>query len=510
MSSICLGSWLIGAILMYTQRRDRRLLARAPRFGAALTLTLVALYALLRWRYAPGTPDSDDNVWLRGLLGAGSGFTLPLVFAWSRAFLRRDIPALLRAAPTWTAACAALGAAVAIASLTLGRQLWLRGVFDQHDMLCDADPLYVQHGLGARIHPHTHPLLPLFWRLGAAPLALIVGLEWCSLAFNCLLAGLCAGLSAAYFRALSGSRAIGLLAALILATSASHVVFGALPESWMFSAVALVSLQWLVAHSADPRIRRRHYAGAAVLAAGITITNVAAALTCCLLAQRGRGYATRWRRWALECLALAIFLFSVQLTLVPDGDPWLPAHYFDELRFIEFDTPVVQRLATLGHGLFAQNIVGWIPRETSTFGHHVLGASWHYTPLALAALAGWLMLLGVAVVRLARSKATTGPGVLSALACLVLAGGLFGYYGLSYMFLYSTTFTYCSVALIAAGFGRRFPARPRRAAQAVPAADAGLRRAAIALLLFWSVLAVVNTRFAMRLLDMLDQLRAPH
>ena len=492
MSELCVGSWLIGIILMRTQRRDRRLLARAPHIGAGIVVSLLGSYALLRVWFVPGRLDHADAAILRVVLGACSGFAMPLVYAWTRALLRQDLPRLIRAVrddPAWYATCAVSGATYALLYFLLGRHFALRGAFEVLDMLFDADPPFQQYGFGARIHPHTHPLLPLFWRIGSRAMSPLVGLQWAPLAFNCVLGGICLTLAAAYFRAVTGSRLLGLLAALILASTASHIVFGSLPESWALSAIALILLQCVVAARTSTSCRHRHLVLASLLACGVTITSGAAVLVCWLLAQKSARLSVRLKRFVAHCVALGTFGFALQMVVVPDGDPLLPAHYLDELRFLELDRPLSQRLVTLAHGLFVQNIVGWVPRVAYSYGRPGLAASWEYDGVGLATAAIWLALIGLALLRALRGRVACDRPLLATCACLALAAGFFSYYGLSNMFLYSSTFTFYVIAIVARGLSHD----NERVAAAILGA-------------FWLLLAVNNLRFAIRVVAMLDQI----
>ncbi len=74
MSELCVGSWVIGLILMYTQRKDRRLLARAPHIGAGIVVSLLGLYALLGVWFAPDRHDQADAAFLR-VAGSKKGMT---------------------------------------------------------------------------------------------------------------------------------------------------------------------------------------------------------------------------------------------------------------------------------------------------------------------------------------------------------------------------------------------------------------------------------------------------
>lgn len=491
MTEMWVGGWLIGLLLLRTQRLDRRLLARLPHIGAAVVIGSLIVYALVRVLIATGRRDQQDAAFLRVLAGLCGGFAMPLVYAWTRALLNRDLPRAVRAVraePGWYAVCAAAGAVCALLYFLLGRQFALRGTFEVLDTIFGADVPFQQYGLGARIHPHTHPLLPLLWRIGCAAAVPLAGLQWAPLALNSAVGGACLSLAALYLRQVTGSRAAGLLGGLILASSAGHVVFGSAPESWVFSAAALILLHRLVA--ARPRARRhRHLVLASLLATGVTVTHAAAALVCWLLAQRRPGTPGRLARFALHAVALGAFAFALQGVVVPDGDPLIPARYLNEARFVEMDPSLGQRLRTIAHGVFVQNVVGWIPRASSSFGRPGLAASWNYDALGKWTAAAWLCLVAFALTRIAAGRVPIDRPMAALWGCLALAAALFSYYGLSDLFLYSATFTFFVVAIVVRGVSQ------------------GNRRLGVAMLAaFWLLLLVNNARFAIRALATLDRL----
>ncbi len=491
MTEMWVGSWAIGLLLMRTQRRDRRLLARLPHIGAAVVIGALILYAVIRLLFAPGRMDAADAAFLRVLLGSCSGFAMPLVYAWSRALIRQDLPRALRAVraePRWYAACAAAGVVYALLYFLLGRQLALRGTFEVLDTVFGADVPFQQYGLGARIHPHTHPLLPLLWRIGCYLAWPFAGLPGAPLALNCAIGGACLSLAALYLRAVTGSRAVGLLGGLILASTTGHIVFASAPESWVLSAAALILLHRLVVARRSPIRRHRHLVLAGLLAIGVTATHGAAVLACWLLAQQGPRPALRLKRFVVHGVALGAFAFALQLVILPDGDPLIPAHYLNEARFVEADRSLEYRLSKIGHGMFVQNVVGWIPRASSSFGRPGLAASANYDALGKWTAAAWLCLAACVLIRIIAGRVPLDRPMTALWACLALAAALFSYYGLSDMFLYSATFTFFVVAIVVRGVSQ------------------GNERIGAAILAaFWLLLIINNARFVIRVLATLDE-----
>jgi hypothetical protein len=492
MSHLWLGSCAVALVLMRTQRRDRRFIARAPLAGAALIVSILAGYATWRIFVHPGPVCKADGAFLRAVLAANSGFAMPLVVPWLRALVRQDLPRLARALcarGAWTLSYMLLGLLSAVLYFLYGWQLGTRGVFEHHDALFDADPIYEQLFYGAAIHTHTHPLLPVIWYAGCKTAEVLAGPRWAPLAVNSAFGGVCVLLAALYFRAVTRSGLLALLGALVLACTSAHLVFAALPESWILSAALLIVLQMLVVWRESPMLRLRHAVLACVLASGITITNAGPALVCFLLWHAGRCRRGNIIRWAAYCLVFGSFLFGLQTAVRPDAEPLQPAHYFDEARFVETNVPLPQRVAGLTHGLFVQSVVGWIPAVGVAYGRPVLRAGSAYDTLGLVTVAVWIALSLGAIGVLLQRGVWRRRTFLAAVVCLGLVAGLHSFYGLTNLFLYSCSFTFYVLAILAHSL-------------------AGIRGRGVAAILggFWVLLAVNNARFCARIVTMLDQL----
>lgn len=492
MPELCPASCVIALLLLHTQRRDRRLIAAAPAAGAALVCVLCAGYTAWRVLFHLVPLGRADGVFLRTVLAACSGFAMPLAVAWLRALVRQDLPRAARAvqaAGGWAGVCALLGLLSAGVYFLFGLQLGAGGLFDRIDVLFDADPLYQQALYGVGIHTHTHPLLPLIWYVTTRTLSLLTGPQWVALAANSAFGGLCVALAAVYFRAITGSAALGVLAALLLGGTAAHLVFAAMPESYIVSAATLILLQLLVVRRRSPSLRLRHLVLAAVLATGVTITNILPALVCLLCSQPAR----RWRavvvRWAAYGLLVGGVLISLQSLVRPVAEPLEPSFYLHEQRFLELEIPVSRRVANLLGGVTLQNVVGWVPIHWRGPGPSGPRASMQYDGLGVATSICWAglglaaMLLGI------RARCWRQPTFVAAALCLVAATAIHSVYGQETLFLYSCSFTFYVVALLAHG-----------------PAGARLRPVAMALGAFLVLLVVNNAHFCGRIIAMLRAL----
>lgn len=488
------ASCVIVLLLMYTQRRDRRLLVHIPHLGATLFAVLLAGYAVWRLVWHPGALNKGDGEFVRFALAAASGCAVPLVLSWGRALVAQDLRRFLgvvQRAPAWTLTCVLLGVGAAVGYGFFGAQLLQRGVFDWIDLLFDADPLYQQIFGGVPIHTHTHPLLPLLWLLASKAVGVVTGAVWAPLVINCTFGGVCIVLGALYFARLTCSRSLGILVALILGWTTAHLVFGALLETYIISAATLIVLHLLVVCRGAPALRARHLVLASVVAAGITITNVIPAAICCVCMQSARGWRRRVVRWLAQCVVVGSLCLAAQQLCYPAAAPIQVDEYLAETRFADATPTLGARLMNLAHGMALQNVVGWLPVDGRELGLPGVRAGWEYDQLGYTTAAAWFGLGVAAVWRIGQSQVWRRRSFVAVTLCLVAAAALHSTYGNESLFLYSGSFTFYVVALLAHGL------------------IGGRTRVLVALLSgFLVLLATDNLRFLTRVLAILDRMRA--
>jgi len=485
------ASCAIALILLYTQRRDRRLVARAPLAGAVLACAALVSYAAWRYFLRPGPVGRADGHVVRFILGACSGFAVPLALAWGRALVLQDVPALARAvrgAKGWTAISVLMGCLFAAVYFFYGQQLGRLGVFDRIDMLFDADPKFHQSGWGTEIHTSLHPLLPAGWYLSCTLASRAVAAEWAPLAVSAGFGGLCVTLAALYFKKVTGSRLLGLAGAFLLGCTTAHLSFAAMPESYIVAAATLISLQLLVAHRQSLRLRFRHAVLVGVLATGVTITNAAAALVCycCWRRTRRAAYVVRWAAYSL---LIGSALLAAQSLILPQACGLEPSEYVYQQRFLHTQTPLGQRLAGLVNASLVQNVVGWIPAPAVIYGRPALRAGLQYDRLGQATVWLWAVSSVAAAWMVWRRRTWGSATFVAALLCLLVAAGFHSQYGYDNLFLYSCCFTFYVLALPAHGL-------------------AGSRSAPVALIVvvICVAMAVNNARFCKRVPAMLGEL----
>jgi hypothetical protein len=446
--------WVLFALATLLARRDRRLLYRLPLAGGVATL-LAGAGTLAAWSL--GMPDSR---WPHLVLVVAGGLAMPLLTCWLRAYLRQDLPrcaSCLRAVPAWPALCLALATLATTTYLILGRAVVARWGFCDDVTLFESDgPLYVRLMSGDVVGEHAitlkHPLFILFTRslyLAAQPLS---GMHTPVL-LNALAGGAALALAAAYFHAVTGSRALALLLAVTLGISTAHLVFAALPETYAFSAAGLILLHLLLAVRPRHHVRLRHEVPAAALAIGITLTHAVTAAVCFFAA---RAWRSGWRaspRWAAGVLALLAVGLVVQTALVPASAVANAAgavraqqrHMTGEL------TPPITRAAyNVARGMLAENVVapGLVVRA-DTDGHLGLHLGRYDSALGRVCLVFWWLLLAVAAALLCCRRTTRRPTLWAALVCLAGSAILHRFYGNAHVFLFSGTFTFYLFAVLA-------------------------------------------------------------
>ena len=164
----------------------------------------------------------------------------------------------------------------------LGLSLSAKGAFSGYDHVFDADPNRAIEDLaggGCKFEVATarHPLFVVFFGPWGALLNHVTGSKVVSaVLMNALFGGLLVGLFYVFLRVLELGPALATAFTVMLAASASSLVFGAVPDTFIFSAFALLLLFTIDAWTHNDRRFLRAFVPASLFAIGITSLNVVA------------------------------------------------------------------------------------------------------------------------------------------------------------------------------------------------------------------------------------------
>jgi hypothetical protein len=453
-----LSLWLFFIGLTYVARRDRRLLARCPQIGLVTVGLVIAVYLVWRLSLHPGPPTERDALFLHTALLLGSGFAVPQLVAWGHALAVQDLPRIgrwLQRETRWVLVCGLLAVVGTGVYFAFGTRLAARGVFERYDTLFGSDPVRYARILSATARDfeyvtHKHPLFPLVGRSLDRILAPLVGETRAPLAVSSAAGGLCLALAAAYFRRITGSRLQGVLAALLLGSTAAHVVFAALPETYTLSAASLILLHLLLAQRRALALRLRHQALAAVFSVGVTATNVVPALVCFAGRNPSCRRARAVFRWFLASTLIGILAIAAQSALWPAALPGrAPDSFASDVQSLNTAASAGTVLRNLGRGLFLENIVGTTPRVVGAGANARLCPGLYVAWPARLTAALWIGVAFVALLTLRRVPAERRPTLWAAVLCLITAAAIHTFYGSEHMFLYSCTYTFYVLAVVA-------------------------------------------------------------
>jgi hypothetical protein len=262
--------------------------------------------------------------------------------------------------------------------------------------------------------------------------------------------------------------------ALILGSTAAHLLFGSLTETYVFGMISLILFVVLVA--ADEK-RFSVLVPAGLLVFGVTVTNIAQSMILLF-------FKKTFSFWRLVYYGVIVLTVSIALTalvsvLYPGNQTFffVPADLAFEGRFSKpiYEGPmerVIERVGVVGRTIFLYGAVAPTPMESlahkntspitefETFNYRSHEMAWYngaaYVPLVL-----WLILLAGALFyffKNLRSSIHT-PLMLGLLASVAFNYLLHMNYGTE-LFLYSTFWTYLLVFFIALAFvefaGRRW------------------------------------------------------
>lgn len=487
-----LSLWALSLLLAFAFRRNRRLIRWAMLLAAGMAILWIAISLLAECaRYDPTSAAQ------RRLTPAAftllSAAAVPQLAAWVLAWFRRDFRQLAAAARRHVAGMLAtlgLFATVTGGCLWIGSQLAARGSFDEYDTLFFADPprymTLMQSGavtIDAAVY--KHPLFALIASMICRPAMVLLSPHTASVVVSAFFAGLAAALAMQYFRLLLGRFDIAWGLAASLALTPAHLVFGSVPETYAMSAAGLAALHLLVAMAARQAVPLRWAAPAALLAAGATTTHAVTALICLppLRNVRRLGRTTRWAATLLLCGVAGLTLqHGISRDLVPEGSSGAvraEGSYLNT-RFVQNPAAAAYRIA---RAVLAESLVGPSLRvERDKLNRCDIRMGGYSTWLQRITLGGAWGLAIVLLIRIIRHAHHHRPTFRAAAACLAFSATLHLFYGNEHVFLFSCTYTFCTLAIVAHGLLN---------------APASLRLAALLLAL---VVAFTNASFIVDLL----------
>jgi hypothetical protein len=264
-----------------------------------------------------------------------------------------------------------------------------------------------------------------------------------------------------------------LLWTLVFGLSSSQLVFGALPETYAFSGLSLVAVVLAVA---DPGRSVALRLAASIASFGMALNNIAMVFLARAdaLWTRGRLVALLGAtRLAVATVIATVPLAAVQLWIYPRTVPfyaWGGMAQDDRLSFYHPTSigDALARGAEVGAHLCLFNLAA--PRleiQGAGTGHPTVdfpSASWPaFRPAGLGHAGLWALLLGLAALGLASSRAELTPPVRAVGLWLATNAALHCVFGVS-LFLYSCQWTFAVVALGAIGseaWAKSAPSRPR-------------------------------------------------
>lgn len=371
-------------------------------------------------------------------------------------------------------AAAALGLAFFLAYLGVGLALSDRAprLFGRLDLAFDADVpsriIDLTRVGGAHYRTRLHPLFVLLLNpMGLGLRALLRGVgadasgRLAAIVLTAAAGGSAVGLFSRLLDRWGLPRAAVLAWGLVFGLSASQVVFAVLPETFVFSGLALLLVAVVVGNP-------RSGAGARVLAGvacfGMAVSNLAAVGLVQLEAALWTGRRAAFRsavRLVAATVVISALLAALQLWLYPRSVPFYATSGVARDDHLSVYRPssvgdAAARLADVGAHLFLFDLAA--PRLQV----ERPGTEWpsvDFPPLSLAALrpAGlvhaviWGTVLGGAARGLWRRRRALPTPALSLIAWLALHAGLHSVFGLS-LFLYSCHWTFAVLALAALGF----------------------------------------------------------
>jgi hypothetical protein len=249
--------------------------------------------------------------------------------------------------------------------------------------------------------------------------------------------------------------------ALLFGLSSSQMVFGTLPESFVFSGLSLVAAFFVLSVPERPLVSRLL---AAIACFGMALSNLGAVVLAradALWRKEGRGAALlAASRLMGATVAVTALLAAVQLWIYPRTVPfyaWTGVAHDDHSSFYRPSTigEAIAHAGNVGANLFLFNLAA-ARLEVQGAGTEYPSvdfpdAAWSaFRPSGVAHLLPWTLLLGVAACGLFMTRREWTPPVRGVLLWLLTNAALHSVFGVS-LFLYSCQWTFAVVALAALG-----------------------------------------------------------
>ncbi|MBI5952441.1 MAG: hypothetical protein HY865_12355 [Chloroflexi bacterium] len=329
---------------------------------------------------------------------------------------------------------------------------------------------------GHDVNRAVHPLVLLTLRPLTSLVRLFVADKWffAPMIVVAAMNGLAVLLAWLFAKRAAKNDAYAFAFALILGSTAAHLLFGSLTETYVFGMISLILFAVLV--QADEK-RFAALVPAGLLVFGVTVTNIAQSMILLF-------FKKTFSFWRLVYYGVIVLTISIALTalvsvLYPGNQTFffVPADLAFEGRFSKpiYEGPmerIVERVGVVGRTIFLYGAVAPTPMESlahkntspitefETFNYRSHEMAWYneaaYVPLVL-----WLVLLTGAFFyffKNLRSSPHT-PLMVGLLACVAFNYLLHMNYGTE-LFLYSTYWTYLLVFFVALAFselaGRRW------------------------------------------------------
>ncbi len=317
------------------------------------------------------------------------------------------------------------------------------------------------------INRAVHPLALILLRPLARFFALFTGGEW-SLApilAAAAASGLCVFMAWLFVKRAAAEEGYAFLFAVMLGSTAAHLTFGSLTDTYIFGAASLIFFLLLV-QAKESRFSVLLPAGLVVF--GITVTNVAQGVIALFF--NGFGFK-RLLRYALTLAAFAVLLTALTAALYPNRQTlfFIPGDIAFEGNFIKpvYSSPAEylrQKLNVVGRSILLYGVVAPSPLEVvadkppyptidlKTYDVRT-GKLASYDGLGNLPLALWLILLGGAFLQFAKGWRASPHFLLSLslLGVLVFNFVLHMNYGTE-LFLYAPFWTYALILFVALAF----------------------------------------------------------
>jgi hypothetical protein len=321
---------------------------------------------------------------------------------------------------------------------------------------------------GHDVNRAVHPLVLITLRPLVSFVRLFLADQWylAPMIVVAAMNGLCVLMGWIFVKRATQKNSYAFSFALMLGTTAAHLLFGSLTETYVFGMTSLILFFVLV--QADEK-RFWILVPAGLLVFGVTVTNIAQGMIALFLKKT-------FSFWRLVYYGIIVLTISIALTafvsvLYPGNQTFffVPADLAFEGRFSKpiYAGPmerVVERVGVVGRTIFLYGVVAPTPLESiarkntdplteyKTFDYREHTQAW-YNGLAYAPLGIWLILLAGALFLFFKNLRTSThtPLMLGLLASVAFNYLLHMNYGTE-LFLYSPYWTYLLVFFVALAF----------------------------------------------------------